>query len=269
MKILDIKNRTENWKTAYYFAPFFRDKEACLRLAKELLARHEGKQANDVDLGPSGVQINLFWYGMRDHLNKDKSRDIRKDRVLTQGIIEDLAKRYKRLFIEELDLRKNIEEFITKRRKAREPKFRDLKPWNYRVSEPTKARKNGPAKLGSNLYETEIDVVLQTPNHLYIGEAKYESPLGAESKYVLVHQLIRQYVMAKILVDKLVSENRIAPKKVIPFFVRDNPTGQEQAQVDFMIQQCWMSENNVLTWVDIEKIGLPPLIVHALVDNVL
>ena len=32
MAILGIYNRTENWKTAYEFAPFFRDGNACAKL---------------------------------------------------------------------------------------------------------------------------------------------------------------------------------------------------------------------------------------------
>ena len=231
MKILDIENRTENWKTAYYFAPFFKCEAARRRLV-ERLSEPEGTKACDIN-------INLFWKGMRDYLDDRGGKKPSDD--------EDFVERYKRLFVEELDLRKNIKEFIAKRRKAREPRFWDLRSWNYCVSEPTKA------ELGSNLYETEIDVVLCSSRHLFIGEAKYESLLGGESKYVLVHQLIRQYVMARILVDKLVSENRIAPKKVIPFFVRDKPEGREQAQVEFMIQQGWMRENNVLTWEDIKE----------------
>ena len=56
--ILGINNRTENWKTARYFAPFFANEEARLRLATRLGAP-DGTKAGD-------VRIELFWYGMRD-----------------------------------------------------------------------------------------------------------------------------------------------------------------------------------------------------------
>lgn len=54
--------------------------------------------------------------------------------------------------------------------------------------------------LYNNLLNTEIDIVLQTDTHLCIGEAKSSQKLDATSTHVLMHQLIRQYVMARILV---------------------------------------------------------------------
>ena len=56
--ILGITNRTENWTTARYFAPFFEDEKARLRLAKKLGAP-ENTKAED-------VRIELFWKGIRD-----------------------------------------------------------------------------------------------------------------------------------------------------------------------------------------------------------
>ena len=72
---------------------------------------------------------------------------------------------------------------------------------------------------------------------------KDESDFDAKSPYVLVHQLIRQYVMTKILVERLGSK-----KKVVPFVVRNEPEGREQAQVQFMVKQGWLPERNILTW---------------------
>ena len=54
--ILGIRNRTENWKTARYFAPFFG--HGAKRLAEHL-------SCEPVE---SGVRLELYWKGMRDFL---------------------------------------------------------------------------------------------------------------------------------------------------------------------------------------------------------
>ncbi len=67
----------------------------------------------------------------------------------------------------------------------------------------------------------------------------------------MVHQLIRQYVMATMLIDKLCED-----KKAIPFVV--GPNAQKlirHQQVKFMIHQGWLNPDNVLSWVDIEKLA--------------
>ena len=55
----------------------------------------------------------------------------------------------------------------------------------------------------------------------------------------MVHQLIRQYVMATMLIDKLCED-----KKVIPFVV--GPNAQKlirHQQVKFMTHQGWLNRN--------------------------
>ena len=95
--------------------------------------------------------------------------------------------------------------------------------------------KDRMANLGNNLVNTEIDIVLQSPNHLFIGEAKHEMTFGANGRLVLVHQLIRQYVMAKILMDRLESDG-LAKKNVIPFVVGDDVGSLKKGrQVEFMV----------------------------------
>ena len=69
------------------------------------------------------------------------------------------------------DLRRDIENFS------------DLQipnPQNYDTSSDDRM-----AKLVDNLANTEIDVVLQTPGSLFIGEAKHEARFGANGSYVL------------------------------------------------------------------------------------
>lgn len=74
---------------------------------------------------------------------------------------------------------------------------------------------------------------------------------GADGGLVLVHQLIRQYVMARILVEYLPSGFK---KEVIPFVVGDNIDSIKKAsQVKFMIDQGWLDETNILSWDEINR----------------
>ncbi len=186
MKILGIENRTENWRTAYHFSPFFG--EGSGRLAKQLLANHWGTQPSAFYVEPGSVHFELFWYGVRDYL--DLNRGI-------QGYVgKALAELYHRIFH---DLREDIQ---------RSGLFWSLQPKNYDVS--TQDRIDA---LFNNLSHTEIDIVLESPNHLFIGEAKHESGFNTDGT-ILVHQLIREYVMARILVEHLGYR-----KGVVPFVV--------------------------------------------------
>ena len=226
MSILRIKNRTENWKTACRFFPLFRDKDARLRLAKRL--------GESGDTKPDQVHFEMFWYGMRDYLKVKRGPN--------KQYFPDLARRYENLFP---DLRKKVEGFIDPRRFHLK-----LKDHHYSPS-----GKEGATLLGNNLIYTEIDVVLETPSNLFIGEAKDESGFDAKSRYVLVHQLIREFVMANILVKQRVSEGCVPKKTVIPFVVRNELKGREQAQVEFMVKQDWLPKGNILGWEDIENLA--------------
>lgn len=227
MPILGINNRTENWKTAYEFAPFFRDGNACTRLARTL---DEGES-------PTGneVKIELFWKGMRDYVDK-----VGKDNEDAFKI--KCAKKYKELFS---PLRSEIEEF---NEGSPRNSLRLVNDINYDPSQET-----GEKGLWDNLYNTEIDIVLETPNNLFIGEAKGEMGLGTGGKNVLVHQLIRQFVMANILLHLMGKET----KKVVPFLVvADDDHIKKTGQVRFMIEHRdnWLKEKNVLTWAYIRTL---------------
>ena len=226
MSILGINNRTENWKTAYEFAPFFRDGNACAKLARTL---EEGES-------PTGneVKIELFWKGMRDYVDK-----IGKDRG---DLIGPCAEAYEKLFP---DLRADIKKF------SQQPKNQDSRGGLLEPKEHNYAASN-PNGLWDNLRNTEIDIVLETPNKLFIGEAKGEMGLGANGTYVLVHQLIRQYVMARILLHVMGNK-----KKAVPFLVVEDGKHDSvlnTGQVRFMISQKWLKKGNVLTWGDIRSL---------------
>lgn len=212
MPILGIENRTENWRTAQVFAPLFEDAALRRRFAERL-----GASIDDGD----DVSLELFWFGMRDY-GKQQGWE-KKD------YIEPCAGAYKRHFSK---LRAQVEEF---------GRFNELAKRHYAVSEK--------AKLASNLAHTEIDIVLESQSHLFIGEAKSETGFSADGRNMLVHQLIRQYVMAKVLLDLKGCE-----KQIVPFVVgEDKDQLCRIGQVQFMIAQKWMRCENVLEWKDIPQ----------------
>ena len=228
MGILGIENRTENWKTARVFSPFFEDRSVALaeRLLKGL-GEPSGVEASE-------VRLELFWYGMRDYLH------IRRDDNSTP---EKFAERYSLLFP---NLRKKIEDFCG---------FEPLADHNYCVSELNQYKFQEKLKkirenLYNNLRHTEIDIVLETPKRLFVGEAKHESyHFGTNGNHILVHQLIRQHVMAKILIE--ISRSK---KEVTHFLVGDRDKLNESGQVKFMKQQEWLEEGNILSWDDVKEL---------------
>lgn len=165
--ILDICNRTENWKTARYFAPYFG--QGANRLAERL----------NGDPIESNVRLELYWKGLRDFLTKEEDKE--KWKI-------EIADRYRNS-----ELFGNLKERVSGFRVSGRSGFRKLRPGNY---DPSNSE-----GIYRNLYNTEIDIVLESRHSLFIGEAKGEMSLGADGRRVLVHQLIRQYVMANFLVD--------------------------------------------------------------------
>ena len=220
MAILGITNRTENWKTARYFAPLMGAKS--VHLARRLLPLEEA-----AELREGHVRMELFWCGMRDYISQYGRKT---------AVGKEAQAQYSTLFG---DLSEKVMEFKVGGRKFRAPEG------SYDLSS-----KGGRTKLTSNLSKTEIDIVLESPDHLFIGEAKHESGLGADGKDFLTHQLIRQYVMARILL-KLREDNR----KVVPFVVSDDRESiKKTLQVRFMQKQRWLREANILQWSDIEAL---------------
>ena len=214
--VLGINNRTENWKTAREFAPLFRDAEARKRLVRRL------DETDDSEA--SAIHLELFWKGTRDYLHGNSEDEVEKSRA---SLLEHCAPMLP-------DIRCRI---LTSK------KFRSLKDDNYALLPSPESNK----RLLDNLYNTEIDIVLETPKSLFIGEAKHEATFGADGDLVLVHQLIRQYVMAEVLLKTIGSG-----KHVIPFVVGDKVDSIKNThQVRFMIAQGWMKERNVLDWKEV------------------
>lgn len=212
MKILGkIENRTENWKTARTFAPYFQ--------AEALpLARRLAKPLGDI---VEDAWLELYWKGMRDFI-EIKKKNGKGDRYWKDKIGQIYRNRFS-------NLRDDVESLGD---------FRALKEHNYETG--------NIEGLYENLYNTEIDIVIQTDRHLFIGEAKGETNLHARSEFVLVHQLVRQFVMANVLVDLCESRRRI-----VPFVVGVN---KNQQQVRFMVKQGWLREENILSWKCVEDL---------------
>ena len=224
MGILGIRNRTENWKTARVFSPFFEDDTARYRLAEKL-----GAPPSD---SSGETRFELYWKGMRDYIKSPPDGASAPTRP-------SLAECYNCLFP---GLRDEIEKF---------GRFPKLKDYNYRASsEDTQKRLCRQKRLYNNLRHTEIDIILETPKHLFVGEAKHESyGFGTNSNHILVHQLIRQHVMAKTLIEICRSK-----KEVTHFLVGDRDKLNESWQVKFMKQKGWLEEGNVLSWDDVKEL---------------
>ena len=169
------------------------------------------------------MRLELYWKGMRDFLKKQEDKEKWKF---------EIADRFRNS-----ELFGNLQESVSDFRVSGRSGFRKLQPGNYDTSDSE--------GIYRNLYNTEIDIVLESRHTLFIGEAKGEMSLGADGRLVLVHQLIRQYVMANILVD-LTGK----PKRVVPFVVGCN---ERQYQVQFMLKQGWMEERHILKWDDIAR----------------
>lgn len=220
MGILGINNRTENWKTVQHF-------HGLSDAAKVGLVRRLGEPKDTV---AEEVSIELFWHGVRDYAHEHKVED------------DDLVEIYECLF-------KKLENDV--RNFEHTHKFNELRDHNYKV--PVSDRKG----LADNVRHTEVDIVLETPERLFIGEAKYQSGFSPKSTHVLVHQLIRQYVTASILVHLAGRPE----KRVVSFVVTSEDKVESirnTAQVKFMADEgrAWLPERNVLSWGDVNDIRI-------------
>ena len=237
MGILGIRNRKENWKTVENFYPALSE-DAKVSLVQRLLEPYPGAQ----EPAPTSVQIELFWKGVRDYketISATQCKDV-----------------YQSLFG---GLRGEIEAFNAEAKSAKRRPLSDLKDWNYCASDDIFAPRRNNTKapsleaLKSNLHSTEIDIVLETNSHLFIGEAKHKSRLDAKSSYILVHQLIRQYVLAKMMLT-ILGDHR----EIVQFVVGTEVENlKKNGQVLFVEKQGWLKENNILSWDCVKAITEP------------
>ncbi len=223
-----VPNRTENWRTARTFAPYIcpDGKPEASSLANSIVSNAKNREFT---FPHNEVHLELFWKGFRDYC-KEEGIPQNNDEFQVEAIAI-----YQRLFP---DLRKNIESY--------RGQLLNLKPENYVVTNTGESKK----RFFANLFNTEIDVVISMPGFLLIGEAKDEQAFGANSKHIMTHQLVRQYVMATILCE-LIEEKCGQKTEVIPFVIGDN--AEKYAQVKLLQHMNWLSPGNIISWQKLWK----------------
>ena len=222
-RILGIENRTENSKTVQHFHGLTR--KGKVSLVRGLLGNQE--IGDDLD-----IKINLFWYGFRDYIAQCNEEE--------KPTKEQVGKIYGDIFG---DLQNHVSGFQAQEHPR---SFAGLQPHNYSSAE------DFFQELFENLGHTEIDIVIQCGKQLLLGEAKSESSLNTDSRYVLVHQLIRQHVMATVL-----AQVAGADLEIFHFLVGDADRVQSlrnTVQVKFMIHKGWLKPENVLSWEQVAKL---------------
>ncbi|MBI2170556.1 MAG: hypothetical protein HYU30_00820 [Chloroflexi bacterium] len=230
--VLDVKNRSENWRTALAFAPFLTNGTTHL-LANKLLPGGQFLRGQ--------IQLELFWSGVRDVLHKRDGTHGRR-REDAQRLATEITGLYAAHFS---DLRECVGSF----RVGSRPGFLQLDERSYRV--PTS--REGQVKFYYEMQNTEIDVVLWAPGYLFVGEMKSESNFGASRKNILVHQLIREYVMAKIALLLRPADESVA---IVPFVVGEKKRYlHSNSQVGFLVYRGWLRKENVLSWSDLTQVA--------------
>lgn len=190
----------------------------------------------------SEARLELFWYGYRDYI-------FGKNINLNTVKIDAIYDRFLRLFP---NLQENVLSFMDEEPKS----LRVKKTANYALE-----RENAPLSLFHNVRNTEIDIVIETRKKLYIGEVKDSQKFGANGNLFLPHQLLRQYITARILVDELGKD-----LDVVPFIVLNNNTPKDKnevvqlnsGQIKLMKKLHYLKTENVFRWSDIDSCeGLP------------
>ncbi|WP_420065100.1 hypothetical protein [Pectobacterium colocasium] len=216
-KILGIKNRTENWTTVNNLFDLKNKKLI------SYLMRNNDDESEPFDDGVQ-ARLELFWYGYRDYLFDNS---INLNTINTNAIYE----RFLRLFP---DLQGNVLKFQNGNRRC----LRVEEAVNYSFQ-----REDAPLRLFQNIRHTEIDIVIETRNKLYIGEVKDSQTFGADGRLFLPHQLLRQYIMARILIDEL-GRNL----DVVPFIISNSENTRKNGQIQLMVNLGYLDMKNVFTW---------------------
>lgn len=223
--MLQIQNRSENWRLAKAFI-----NGGGVLLARSISDRvlsNSQHRSNTKD-----IEYELFWTGYRDYCDnvEDKLRN------------PELGNRALHFYTEHFNnLYENIEEYNQNNSPSLEI---EREKNNYTVNRET---------LGDflkNLYYTEIDIVIRIENFLLIGEVKHTQTFGSKSEHVLVHQLVRQYVMASILTKEL-SERDNTAYTVVPFIIANNI--ERNGQVRLLESLGWLHRDNIIPWESIEN----------------
>ena len=123
--------------------------------------------------------------------------------------------------------------------------------------------KENSRQLCTNVYNTELDVLIADDYNVYVGEAKGEMRSNASAtERMLVHQLVRGYVVVKTWIEyrglKRPDGNAMS---VVPFIVakdEDFASLMGNNQVQFMIKRRWLKAEHVLDWGKIKELSTVP-----------
>lgn len=219
-----IVNKSENWRIAKLFINGSGEKVAKSIAEKVLL--------NCNLPNSTSIEYELFWKGYRDYCDhidgKGRNVDI-KDRALQV---------YNAKF-------KSLRAEIEKYNASYFPRLNlDDCGRNYTVSSES------IDDFFRNLYNTEIDIVIRAGDCFLIGEVKHTQSFSADSGHILVHQLLRQYVVASIILEEI---SRMESKKfrVIPFIIADG-NAKNTGQIKLLQHLGWLNEKNIFSWSSFE-----------------
>lgn len=234
--ILGIKNRTENWTTVKNIFSLQNKKLI------SYLMRNNGDNSAPFDDGVE-AKLELFWYGYRDYIYGKNINRYSADH-------NAIYARFLRLF-------PGLQEKVLKFKGDTNKYLHVEKSVNYSLE-----REDAPLHLFQNIRHTEIDIVIETRNKLYIGEVKDSQTFGAHGGLFLPHQLLRQYVMARVLIDELGKD-----LDIVPFIVVSNNTPKDKdenvqlknGQVLLMKHLNYLKMVNVFTWSDIDSCTDSPI----------
>jgi len=222
-----VENRSENWRLAKAFIDK-KDNFLEYKIADIVLSNCNQKISGQ-------LSYEFFWTGFRDYCHSVSIA--KKNSALGFRVVDYYQKTFSNL----LD---NIHQYnITENN----PKLKLNNPEiNYVVNEETKNI------FLNNLYYTEVDIIIRAGSNLLIGEVKSTQTFGSNSKHVLVHQLLRQYIMVSTLVnEKQFQEKHNCIFTIIPFVIA-NRNAERTAQVKIMKNLGWLVRGNVLNWDFIE-----------------
>ncbi|WP_413701091.1 hypothetical protein ACLKMH_04955 [Psychromonas sp. KJ10-10] len=222
--MLGIKNRSESWRMSKLFID-----NGGIKLANKLANRILGNAGYCSD---SLIEYELFWTGFRDFCNEAKHK--RTDKAFIDEVVSIYNENFEKL---DEEIEKYNKSGKTKLR-INEGKYKE----NYQINETSKG------VFINNLFSTEIDLVIKAGKYILIGEFKDTQSFNAKSDYVLVHQLVRQYVMSRVLMDLIGKNDYI----IIPFVVTERNVNNN-SQIQLMQDLKWLIPENILSWSDVKN----------------
>jgi len=250
MHTLGYRNRSENAMTSESFQCFDDNNSWDLVTGK---LKHLGGLK---DLPESSTKGQIFAHPWRDYLHHEaleakknnKFSSLKKAHLqIKQNADSRIVEIYEQEFS---DLQDKVFEF----------KGFDLK---YLKRSKSYNLKENSRQLCTNVYNTELDVLIADDYNVYVGEAKGEMRSNASAtERMLVHQLVRGYVVVKTWIEyrglKRPDGNAMS---VVPFIVakdEDFASLMGNNQVQFMIKRRWLKAEHVLDWGKIKELRTAP-----------